>query len=150
MKNRNEIVEMLMATVSESRLYDHFDVRIVVEGFADQLVLINDEHRRQIAQVKAMFDAGIDAAKREMAFVTSNLEGALKRFFLSLQGGLCEGSEVIYHVEFATKLAQAKDEFDREIATLRQELAQANREPAMPCAIDGINRSGRSPDDVLN
>ena len=46
MKNRNEIVEMLMATVSESRLYDHFDVRIVVEGFADQLVLINDEHHR--------------------------------------------------------------------------------------------------------
>jgi hypothetical protein len=39
MKPRNEIVEMLMATVSESRLYDHFDVRIVVEGFANQLVL---------------------------------------------------------------------------------------------------------------
>ena len=50
MKNRNEIVEMLMATVSESRLYDHFDVRIVVEGFADQLMLFNDEHHRQIAR----------------------------------------------------------------------------------------------------
>ena len=40
MKTRSEIIKMLMATVSESRLYDHFDVRIVVEGFADQLVLI--------------------------------------------------------------------------------------------------------------
>ena len=67
MRTRNEIVEMLTAACSESRLHDHFDVRIVVEGFADQLVLINDEHHRQIALAKAMFDAEIDALKREMA-----------------------------------------------------------------------------------
>ena len=30
-------------------------------------MLINDEHHRQIAQAKAMFDAEIDALKREMA-----------------------------------------------------------------------------------
>ena len=57
MKTRNEIIKMLMATVSESRLYDHFDVRIVVEGFADQLVLINDEHCKHVAMLKAEFDA---------------------------------------------------------------------------------------------
>jgi len=74
MKTRNEIIKMLMATVSESRLYDHIDVRIVVEGFADQLVLINDEHHRQIAQAKAMFDAEIDALKREMASAKLDFE----------------------------------------------------------------------------
>ena len=70
MMTRNEIIEMLMATVSESRLYDHFDVRIVVEGFADQLVLINDEHERQVAVMKAEFDAGNTAqtAKTELRY----------------------------------------------------------------------------------
>ena len=52
--------------------------------------------------------------------------------------------------EYATKLAQAKEEFDREIAALRQELVQAYHELAMLRAIDGINRSGRGPNDVLN
>jgi hypothetical protein len=128
MKNRNEIVEMLMATVSESRLYDHFDVRIVVEGFADQLVLINDEHCRQIALAKATFDAEIDAMKREMAFAELHFRKVLRGFSV---GGLSESGDVIdqfmsqladTHAEYATKLAQVKEEFDREIAALRQEL----------------------------
>jgi hypothetical protein len=149
-KARNEIIKMLMATVSESRLYDHFDVRIVVEGFADQLVLINDEHHRQIAQAKATFDAEIDVLKRQLAFVNSNFDGALERFFLGLQGALFQSSEVINHAEFATTLMHAKEEFDREIATLRHELVQANQEPAMLRAIDAFNGSGRGPNDVLN
>jgi hypothetical protein len=45
-----------------------------------------------------------------------------ERFFLRLQGGLSESSGVIDHPEFAAKLAQAKEAFDREIATLRQVL----------------------------
>jgi hypothetical protein len=147
MTSRDEIIEMLTAAAARS---GRPDITLVIEGFADQLVQIDNEHHKQIAQVKAMFDAGIDAAKREMAFVTSNLEGALKRFFLSLEGGLSKSSVVIDHAEFATKLAKAKEQFDREITALRQELAQANREPATPCAINGINGSGRSPDDVLN
>jgi hypothetical protein len=69
MKPRNEIVEMLMENVSESRLYDHSDIRIVVEGFADQLVLINDEHCKQVAMLKAEFDAGIESLRRELASV---------------------------------------------------------------------------------
>jgi hypothetical protein len=150
MKTRDEIIEMLMATVSKSRLYDHFDVRIVVEGFADQLVLINDEHHRQIALAKAMFDAEIDAVNREMAFVNSNFDEALKRFFLGLQAGLSESSDVIDHAKFATKLAQAKEEFDREIAMLRQELVQAHQELATLRASDASNGSGRGPKDRLN
>jgi hypothetical protein len=130
-----------------------------VEGFADQLVLINDEHHRQIALAKAMFDAEIAAVKREMAFAESNFDGALKRLFVGLQGALPESSDVINqfmsqladgHTEHATKLAQANEEFEREITALRQELVQAHQELAMLRAIDGINRSGRGPNDVLN
>jgi hypothetical protein len=164
MKTRNEIIEMLMATVSESRLYDHFDVTIVVEGFADQLVLINDEHHRQIALAKALFDAEIDAVKRELASAKLAFDlkthKVLKRLSsLGLQGGLSENSDVIdqfmsqpadTHAEYATKLAHAKEEFDREIATLRQELIQAYQELAILRANDAFNRSGRSLNDVLN
>ena len=49
MMTRNEIIEMLMAASRESHLCGRFDVRAIVEGFADQLMLINDEHHRQIA-----------------------------------------------------------------------------------------------------
>jgi hypothetical protein len=134
MKIRNEIIKMLMATVSESRLYDHFDVRMVVEGFADQLVLFNDERCKQVAVMQAEFDANIAALRREMAFVNSNFDGALKRLFLSLQGGLSESSDVIdqfmsqladTHAEYATKLAQVKEEFDREIAALMHRWREA-------------------------
>jgi hypothetical protein len=52
--------------------------------------------------------------------------------------------------EYATKLAQAKEEFDREIAALRQELIQAYQELAMLRAVDALDRSGRDPNDVLN
>ena len=156
MKTRNEIIKMLMATVSESRLYDHFDVRIVVEGFADQLVLINDEHCRQIALAKATFDAEIDAMKREMAFAELHFRKVLRGFSV---GGLSESSDVIdqimsqladTHAEYATKLAQAKEEFDREIAALRQEQIQAYQVLAMLRAVDAFNRSGRGPNDLLN
>ena len=159
MKTRNEIIEMLMATVSESRLNDHFDVRIVVEGFADQLVLINDEHHRQIASAKATFDAEIDALKREMAFAKLNFDGALKRLSLGLRTRFSESSDVIdqsmsqladTHTEYATKLAQAKEEFDREIAALRQELIQAHQELAMLRAIDAFDRARRGSNDRLN
>jgi hypothetical protein len=97
-----------------------------------------------------MFDAGIDAAKREMAFVVSSFEGAIKRLFLSLEGGLSESGGVIDHAEFAAKLAQAKEEFDREIAALRQEQIQAYQVLAMLRAIDAFNRSGRGQNDRLN
>jgi hypothetical protein len=146
MITRNEIIEMLMATVSESHSHDHFDVRAIAEGFTDQLMLINDEHHRQIAQAKAMFD---EAVKREMAFVNSNLEGALKRLFDGLQGGLSESCEFIDRVKFATRLAQAKEQFDREIAALRQELVQANQLATLR-AIDRFDRLGRGANDSLN
>jgi hypothetical protein len=147
---RNEIIEMLMANVSESRLYDRFDVRIVVEGFADQLVLFNDKHCRQLVVLKAELDAGLDSLRREVDSAKLDFDGALKKLSLGLQCGLSESSDVIDHAEFATKLAQAKEEFDREIATLRQELVQAHQELAMFRAIDGINRSGRGPNNALN
>ena len=54
------------------------------------------------------------------------------------------------NAEYATKLAQAKEEFDREIAALRQEQIQADQVLAMLRAIDAFNRSGRGPNDVLN
>jgi hypothetical protein len=163
MKTRDEIVETLMATVSESRLYDHFDVRIVVEGFADQLVLINDEHHRQIALAKAMFDAEIDTLKRELASAKLAFDlkthKVLKRLSLGLQGVVSDSIDVIdqfisqppdTHAEYSTKLAQAKEKFDREIAALRQELVQAYQELAILRVVDALDRSGRGPDDVLN
>jgi hypothetical protein len=54
---RNKIVEMLMAASRKSHLCGRFDVRAIVEGFADQLVLINDEHCKHVAMLKAEFDA---------------------------------------------------------------------------------------------
>jgi hypothetical protein len=54
------------------------------------------------------------------------------------------------NAEFAIKLAQAKEESDQEIATLRQELNQAYQELAMLRAIDTLNRSGRGANDVPN
>jgi hypothetical protein len=54
------------------------------------------------------------------------------------------------NAEYATKLAQAKEEFDREMAALRQELTQAYQEPSMLRASDAFNRSGRGPNYVLN
>jgi hypothetical protein len=162
-KTRNEIVEMLTAALSTSRLSGRFDIRVVIEEIADQLVLINDEHHRQIALAKAMFGAEIDALKREMASTKLDFDlkthKVLKGLSLGLQGGLSGSSDVIdqfmsqlagTHAEYPTKLAQAKEEFDREIAALRQELNQAYQELAMLRAIDGINRSGRGPNDVLN
>jgi hypothetical protein len=67
MKTRNEIVKILTAAFRKSHLSGRFNIRAVVEEVADQLVQINDEHCRQIALAKAMFDAEIDVLKREMA-----------------------------------------------------------------------------------
>jgi hypothetical protein len=67
MKPRNEIVEMLTAAFGNSR--SRFDIRVVVEEIADELVLINDEHCRQLAMLKAEFDANIAAMRRELASV---------------------------------------------------------------------------------
>jgi len=66
MRTRNETVEMLTAACSKSRLYGRFDIRAVVEEFADQLVLINDERCRQVAVMQAEFDANIAALRREL------------------------------------------------------------------------------------
>jgi hypothetical protein len=74
MMTRDEIIEMLMANVSESRLYDHFDVRIVVEGFADQLVLFNAKHCKQLAMLKAELDAGLDSLRRELVSAKLDFE----------------------------------------------------------------------------
>jgi hypothetical protein len=52
MMTRNEIIEMLMAASRESHLCGRFDVRAIAEGFADQLLSIDAEHRRQIARAK--------------------------------------------------------------------------------------------------
>ena len=42
-----------------------------------------------------MFDAEIDALKREMASAKLNFDGALKRLSLGLQGGHSKSSDVI-------------------------------------------------------
>jgi hypothetical protein len=147
---------MLTAASRESYLCGRIDVRAIVEGFTDQLMLINDEHCRQIAFAKAMFDAEIDAMKREMASAESDFRKVLRGLSV---GGLSESSDVIdrlmsqladTHAEYATKLAQAKEEFDREIAALRQEQIQAYQVLAMLRAVDAFNRSGRGPNDRLN
>ena len=54
------------------------------------------------------------------------------------------------HAEYATKLAHAKEEFDRETAVLRQEQIQAYQVLAMLRAIDSFNRSERGPNNRLN
>ena len=73
-ENSHEIVEMLTAAFRKNRLFGRFDIRAIVEKIADQLVLINDERCRQIALAKAMFDAEIDALKREMASAKLDFE----------------------------------------------------------------------------
>jgi hypothetical protein len=111
-----------------------------------------------------MFDAEIDALKREMAsteleFNDFKPHKVLRGLSLGLQGRLSVSSDVIdqfmsqladTHAEYEAKLAQAKEEFDREIAALRQEQIQADQVLAMLRAIDAFNRSGRGPNDVLN
>jgi hypothetical protein len=69
MITRNEIVKF-MAACRKSHLPSRFDVRAIAEEFADQLVLINDEHERQVAVMKAEFDAGNTAqtAKTELRY----------------------------------------------------------------------------------
>jgi hypothetical protein len=132
---------------------------MVVEGFADQLVLFNDKHCKQLAMLKAELDANIAALRREMDSAKLDFDGALKRLSLGLSGALSESSDGIdrsmsrpanTHAEYPTKLALAKEKFDREIAALRQELVQANQELAMLRATDGFNRSGPGPNDGLN
>jgi predicted secreted Zn-dependent protease len=159
MKTRHEIAEMLTAAFSKSRLCGRFDMRIIVEEIADQLMVINDKHCRQIALAKAMVDARIDAMKREMASAKLDFNKVLRGLSLGLQGGLSESSDAIdqftsqladTHAEYATKLAQAKEEFDREIAALRQEQIHAYLVLAMLRAIDMVNGSGRGPNDLLN
>jgi hypothetical protein len=94
--------------------------------------------------------------KRETAFAELDFRKVLRGFSV---GGLSESSDVIdqimsqladTHAEYATKLAQAKEEFDREIAALRQEQIQAYQVLAMLRAIDAFNRSGRGSNDRLN
>jgi hypothetical protein len=152
MTSRDEIIEVLMAAAARS---GRPDITLVIEGFADQLVLINDEHHRQVALAKAE----IDVLKREMAFAKLTFDGVVKTLSLGLQGVVSESIDAIdqsmsqpadAHAEYATKLAQAKEKFDQEIAALRQELTQAYQELAMPRTIDGFAGSGRSPNDGLN
>jgi hypothetical protein len=99
MKTRIEIVKMLMAASRKSHFCSRFDVRAIVEGFADQLVLINDEHHRQIALAKAMFDAEVDALKRESASAKLAFDlktrKVLKGLSLGLRGALSESGDVI-------------------------------------------------------
>jgi len=92
MKTRDDIVEMLTAAFSKSRLSGRFDIRVVVEEIADQLALINDEHCRQISLAKATFNAEIDAMKREMASAKLDFRKVLRGFSV---GGLSESSDVI-------------------------------------------------------
>ena len=152
MTSRDEIIEMLTAAAARS---GRPDITLVIEGFADQLLSIDAEHRRQIVQAKPE----IDALKREMAFAKLTFDGVVKRLSLSLQGVVSEIIDAIdqsmsqpadTHAEFATKLAQAREKFDRAIAALRQELTQAYQEPSMLRASDAFNRSGRGPNYVLN
>jgi hypothetical protein len=74
-KTRNEIVKMLTAAFSKGRLSSRFDIRVIVEEIADQFVLINDKHCKQVAMLKAEFDAGIDSLRRETSR-TSRLTGS--------------------------------------------------------------------------
>jgi hypothetical protein len=94
-KTRDEIVEMLTAAFGRSRLSGHSDIRVVVEKMADQLVVINDEHHRQIALAKATFDAEIDALKREMASAKLNFDGALKKLCVGPRSGLSDRSTYV-------------------------------------------------------
>ena len=57
-------------------------MRVAVEEIADQLVLINDEHCRQVAEMQAEFDAGIAAMRRELASVKMAFDD-LKRLTMS-------------------------------------------------------------------
>jgi hypothetical protein len=77
MRTGNEVVKLLRAALYDSRLSGR-DIRVVVEEMADQLGLINDNHRRQLALAKATLDAKIDVLKREMASTKLDIESFKK------------------------------------------------------------------------
>jgi hypothetical protein len=157
MKTRNEIVEMLMAAFSKSRLSGRFDIRVVVEEFADKLEQINDEHCRQIALAKARLDAEVDALKREMASVKLDFEDfkthkVPRRLSLGLQGGLSESSDVID--QFMSQLAETHAEYAARVrlvqaVSLERNVRMVPRHPYVERVMQKEIRQERANDPAL-
>jgi hypothetical protein len=63
--NRHELRQIMMKALDKTQRRNDPQVVAVVETFVDQLVQLNDEHAKQVAMLKAMFDAGVDSVRRE-------------------------------------------------------------------------------------
>jgi hypothetical protein len=63
--NRHELRQIMMKALNKTQRRNDPQVIAVVDIFVDQLVHLNDEHTKQVAMLKAAFDAGVDSVRRE-------------------------------------------------------------------------------------
>jgi hypothetical protein len=63
--NRYEFRKIMMGALNKTERRSDPQVVAVVETFVDQLVQLSDEHEKQIAMLKASFEAGVDSVRRE-------------------------------------------------------------------------------------
>jgi hypothetical protein len=74
--NRHEFRKIMMGALNKTQRRSDPQVVAVVETFVDQLVQLSDEHEKQIAMLKASFDAGVDAVRREFESLKAELNAA--------------------------------------------------------------------------
>jgi hypothetical protein len=74
--NRHEFRKIMMGALNKTNRRSDPQVIAVVETFVDQLVQISDEHEKQVAMLKASFDAGVDAVRREFESLKAELNAA--------------------------------------------------------------------------
>jgi hypothetical protein len=74
--NRHELRQIMMKALNKTQRRNDPQVVAVVETFVDQLVQLNDEHAKQVAMLKAMFDAGVDSVRREFESLKAELDAA--------------------------------------------------------------------------
>jgi hypothetical protein len=66
LRNRSEIRNAVLTAFHRSRRSGRSDARVILEEIVDQLVMLSDEHCKQISVMRAEFDADIAALRREM------------------------------------------------------------------------------------
>jgi hypothetical protein len=66
LSSRIEIRKAVLTAFHRSRRSGRSDAKVILEEIVDQLVMIGDEHCKQIAVMRAEFDADIAALRREV------------------------------------------------------------------------------------
>jgi hypothetical protein len=74
--NRHELRQIMMKALNKTQRRSDPQAVAVVEIFVDQIIQLSDAHAMQVAQLKAMFDAGVDAIRREFESLKAELNAA--------------------------------------------------------------------------